>query len=946
MFKNEHKLAAKLYNGRPVFEFVLVALIILISNIVWYNFSKPPISANTGFPINMLRYVRYYYLPFNFYSWPVSYNPMVNSLPGTLPYYLLNVIDFGRYSISYFIYNVGFEIAGGLSLFYLSSKFLSRYGIKDIYAILSVLVYAFNVSVLLDGQFESGTAEILIILVLLYLILYRSRIYVLLLGFLSFFIFFPFPGGYPDGATILLEEFIIICAILLLRELFVRKQLRLKEAMPSVKWILVSVGTVAISLSYILFIIFASGSTLIANSVSLHPAYVFGFIYDWIAVLPNSMRLILNWGSYTVYAGPWVASYLANPIISILLYILPFFSIASILFLKKRDYYLYILLIISIFAATTSNPPFGKIFEYLILYVGPLRVFYESDAYYPILVIFYAILFPLTLYNFTEIMKKYGARERIPNKKRRKLKLNYDGHKIFTALIVFLLLATVFPLYTGLIDESGSAMPVESRIPGYYNQVSNFLASKGQNSPVMVFPGINGFSAYETGGKIWYQGTDLYPGLIKNPSISDDISGSYTVGRGSAYSVISYVYGSPISPIYGSFQNDSKIISSENYIASNTSLIRWVANYPSDSVKFVKSSNSIENSVFLNYLVNASIYNNSIGSHDLMGYFGHSVNISKYNYIILDMKADVPTSSFSLGFMNSSGDFFDRISANDFLPTITPETPSVIPVYLGSTNAFYKQNVTAIALFYNAQEGNPSSFNVSGYSLRFGNSSVNPATIISRGLNVLGVRYAYVDNGIVDPYGRYNGQGYNSIFENSSLFNRIYAVGTVSIYSYSGYGGLFQAYSRVSSYSSETSLIGDLYYNLSSAPVPLYGMNVSNFKVLSNSRITGWTQNSPTEFDVNVSYNGPFALFFKEGFNSNWIALNATGVPIKDHFEADGYGNGWIISNNTSSIKIVYKGATVYAGLVTTTVVIPFAMLASFAVLYIGKHSKRNRRHL
>ena len=171
-------------------------------------------------------------------------------------------------------------------------------------------------------------------------------------------------------------------------------------------------------------------------------------------------------------------------------------------------------------------------------------------------------------------------------------------------------------------------------------------------------------------------------------------------------------------------------------------------------------------------------------------------------------------------------------------------------------------------------------------------------------------------------------------------------MGTVSIYSYSGYGGLFQAYSRVSSYSSETSLIGDLYYNLSSAPVPLYGMNVSNFKVLSNSRITGWTQNSPTEFDVNVSYNGPFALFFKEGFNSNWIALNATGVPIKDHFEADGYGNGWIISNNTSSIKIVYKGATVYAGLVTTTVVIPFAMLASFAVLYIGKHSKRNRRHL
>jgi hypothetical protein len=946
MLGDDKKLKIKSFFKKPFVKYLIVACIILLSNLVWYNFLKPPISANTGFPINMLRYVRYFYLPFNFYSWPVSYNQMVNFLPGTLPYFLLNAIDFGNYSVSYFIYNVGFEIAGGFSLFYLSSKFFTRYGINDSYSILSVLVYAFNVSVLLDGAFESGTAEILIVLALLYLILYRSRIYVLLLGFLSFFIFYPFPGGYPDGATILLEEFIIICVILFLRELFVRKQLQLKGAMPRIKWILVSVGTVALSLSYIFFIIFSSGSTLIANSVSFHPAYVFAFIYDWIAVLPNSMRLILNWGIYTVYAGPWVRSYLANPIISILLYILPFFSLASILFLKKRDYYIYILLIISIFAATASNPPLGKIFEYLILYVGPLRVFYESDAYYPILVIFYAVLFPLTLYNFNEIIKKYGAHEMIPNKKRWKLKLNYNRHKIFTALIVLILLATVFPIYTGLVDESGSAMPVESSIPGYYNQASNFLALKDKNSPVMVFPGIYGFSAYETGGKIWYQGIDLYPGLINNPSVSDDISGSYTVGRGNAYSVISYIYGSPMSTVYGSSQNDSKITSSDNYIVSNTSLIKWLADYSSDRVNFVKSSNSTENSVFLNYYVNASIYNNSIGLHDLIGYFGRSFDISKYDYIILDMKANVPTSSFSLGFMNSSGDFFYWTSVNNFLPTITPKTASVVPVYLGSTNAFYKQNITAMALSYNSQEGNPSSFNVSLYSLRFGNSSVNPAAIISRGLNVLGVRYVYVDTGIVDPYGRYNGIAYNSIFENSSLFNRIYTEGTVSIYSYTGYGGLFQAYSRVTSYSSETSLLGDLFYNISSEPMPLYGMNVSNFKILSTSSITGFTEISPTEFDVKVNYNGPFALFFKEGFNSNWVALNATGVPIKNHFEADGFGNGWIISHNTSSIKIVYKGALAYAGLVTVTVVIPFAMLASFAVLCIVKRSKREGRRL
>ena len=80
------------------------------------------------------------------------------------------------------------------------------------------------------------------------------------------------------------------------------------------------------------------------------------------------------------------------------LYIFPFFSLSSIIFLKKKDYYIYILLVLSIFAATTSNPPFGYIFEDIMLYIGPLRVFYEADAYYPILVILYSILVPFTFY--------------------------------------------------------------------------------------------------------------------------------------------------------------------------------------------------------------------------------------------------------------------------------------------------------------------------------------------------------------------------------------------------------------------------------------------------------------------------------------------------------------------------------------------------------------------
>ena len=940
MSVSNENLSIKSVIKKPIVKYLTVAFLILLSNLIWYNFSKPPIYANTGFPINTFRYIRYYYLPFNFYSWPVSYNPLVNYFPGNFAYYILNTITLNNYAISFFIYNVGFEIAGGFSLFYLTSRFFHKYNISELYAFVSVLIYAFNASLFLDGGlFESGTSELLIILLLLYLIVYKSKIYLFLLGFLSFFIFFPFPGGYPDGATILLEEFVIIIVLIILKEGLTKIKNNCQTIFPLIISILLSIGIIAISLSYLLFIIYASGSTLIGNSVSLKPAYVFGFIYDWIAVLPNAMRLILNWGVYTAYAAPWVSSYLANPIILSLLYILPFFSLSSIIFLKRSDYYLYASLVISILAATTANPPLGNLFIYIMLHVGPLRVFYESDAYYPILVIFYSLLFPFSLYNFSELLRRYALQRRISKRKIKPFILNKRTHKVFVFALILIVLATAFPLYTGLVDESSSAMPVESSIPSYYFSASNFLQSHGHYSPVMVLPGIYGFSSYETSEHIWYQGIDLYPTLINNPSISDDISGSYTVGRGDAYSVISYVYGRPITNAYYAYQNDSGLYSSTNFITTNGSIIKWITNYPTDQINFES------NSSYLNDYINGSTHNNKIGSHDLLGYFNHSINLSRYDYVTLDIKTSVPTSSFSIGFMNSSGDFVYYVGMNNFLPTITPNTPSEVPVYLGSADhVLARQNITAIVISYNHRTGNPNDFNLSLYSLKFMKSSVNYADILARGMNILGVKYAYVDTGIVDSYGQFNGNGYNSVLENSSLYNLDFRQGTVSIYSYRSYDGLISSYSKIVDYRNESYLLGNLFYNISSNDMPLYGLNIKNITETSGSQITNYEEISPTDYIVNISYKGPVAVFFKEGYSPNWIAVNSNGSAINTHFEADGYGNGWLISNNTSKIEIIYSGAQVYAGLVTITVAIPFLMLSVFILLYSRRRLKVRRR--
>ena len=940
MISLKDKLSNKFSLNKLFLKYIIVALIILLSNLIWYNFYRPPISANTAFPINTLRYLKYYYLPFNFYSWPGSSNPMVNYFPYNFTYYLLNGIALNHYGISFFIYNVSFEIAGGFSLFYLISKLFKSYGLPEYYSYISVLFYAFNVSIFIDGGiFETGTAELLIILFLLYLIIYKSRLYILLLGFLSFFIFYPFPGGYPDGATILLEEFIIICILFLLKEFFLNKDMDRRKNIRLIGSILLSIGTVAISLSYILFIIFASGSTLIANSVSLKPTYVFGFIYDWIAVLPNAMRLILDWGSYTVYSANWVTTYLANPFISFFLYFFPFFSLSSFIFLKKKDYYIYILLVLSIFAATSSNPPFGFLFENIMLYIGPLRVFYESDAYYPILIIFYSILVPFTFYNFSNIIKSHYAIHARNIKRRIFFQLNKKTDKIFALVLIIIILIPAYPMYTGLIDKSGPVMPVESNIPSYYFNANNFLKSSGQNSPVMVFPGINGFSSYQTAGNTWYQGTDIYPAVISNPSISNDISGSYTIGRGDAYSIISYVYGRPISQIQKSFINTSSLQASNNFITNNESLIKWSANYPADNVTFKT------NPFHLDYHVNRSKYEGALGSHQLIGHFTHSINLSMYNYLVLKLKTSIPTSSFEVGFMNSSGDLIYLTNMNNFLPTITPNFVSEIPIYLGQNNeALDNNNISSIVFIYHYQSGEPVNFNVLFSSLNFVKSETSYPTIIARGMNILGVEYAYVDKGILDPYGQFNGSEYNSIFENSPIYKLNFRLGTVSIYSYSNYKGLISSYSQIDNYENESSLFGNLFFNISSNITPLYGLNTSHFIGSSTSSVTNYIECSPTKFVVNISYKGKFAIFFKEGYNPNWVALNSSGKIINTHFEADGYGNGWIISNNTSKIEILYRGASFYSDLVTISIIIPFIMFTAFTFLYIRINIKKRRR--
>ena len=910
--------------SKNIFQYVVVAAIIVISNILWYNFRLPPITGNSGFNIFPFRQIQISLLPLNVFSWPVSYIPPVLGMPDNLIYALFFAASGNSYSIALFLSNIIWEILGAFSVFYLSRIFLKFVGLDPRFAYVSVVYIAFNEEIIQGSQFDLSASLLAIAMVLIYLALYNSKFYTLPLGVYSFFMLSSFPAGSLDYSLELLAIFIFVGIIFFSN--------RIRRNFKNFKLFIV-VGICALlaivaANAYLIYPFLSVKSLYFSALSAANPSYAFSFSFDKIEVIQNAIRLINNWADHSVFAPTWMIPYLSNPVIYVLLFLAPALAIASVIFRRKKTVIILLAFTaILIFLSKANNPPLGIVFKWLIVHIDVLRGFYNGASFSGFLVIAYSLLIGVSLSAIFSGLRSLLSRSArtIIRRAGRVIPLTV------VVLIVALMIASVYPSLSYQLEDGNPSTPLGSALPQYYYNASNYLVSKG-GYPAMVFPEVNTFNANTVNNTTWYNGVNIYPGVIYSPSISGSYALNYVGGKGSVYQILSSIY-TPQS--YNSLVRLNSSISFSNYSSFGDAHITYspyLKGPPfNDSVAFLPRH--------LIYSVNKSIY--SDGGQWLIGSLNKTVNLSSYEYLILNYtNRNVSTSSLELGLFNPDG-AGNWYYFSDY-PTIRTENSSYLVVYLYNPTINGKgslDNVSSVVINYD-----PAGNSTGAGTIAIGGFSISPNInysysdilyVMANDMNILGIKYAYVDTSIDSGNGIY----YRYLFNlNSSLFTPVFHEGTVYIYRNNAYAGLFQTEDTLNLYKNESFLLNELYFNAStdgmwvnSSTSPPYAASYSNPTIT-------WKASGSTGYTINISdADHETLLLFKTDFSTDWNAFLPNGTKL-DHFVADGYANGFVVPSNITLVYISYSGSTEYKTVELSTLSVP---VIEFGLFVYGMIKRR-----
>ena len=397
------------------------------------------------------------------------------------------------------------------------------------------------------------------------------------------------------------------------------------------------------------------GKTYVEALSSGNPVYAFSFAFDSIQTLVNSLRLISNWGIVGTFSGMslapvWMAGYLGNPAVQFLLFAVPLLALASVLFLRQTaDLLIYLLMLVTILLGASSNPPAGSTFVWVITSFPLLRPFYNGETFSPILLIFYATFSSLTVAKIASFLDARAVsknsltptRSAQNNLKRRStagIRSAAGGVACFTILLV--ILATNYPALSTSYMLGNPSTPVASSLPRYYLAANSYLQQTDSNGPVMVFPEAPAFGGHGTGNQSWYQGIDIFPTLIQNPSISTSTSPIAVHSPGNNASVPGFLYGiGKTTPFFGDCMAPMANLIPEpapyladvgpQLVTKNSSQIEWNSSFSTDSLLF---SGAFPNEI-MQFSINTSDFIQN--GHWLTGTFPAAQNFSMFNYAIV-----------------------------------------------------------------------------------------------------------------------------------------------------------------------------------------------------------------------------------------------------------------------------------------------------------------------
>ena len=331
------------------------------------------------------------------------------------------------------------------------------------------------------------------------------------------------------------------------------------------------------------------------------------------------------------------------------------------------------------------------------------------------------------------------------------------------------------------------------------------------------------------------------------------------------------------------------------------------------------------------YSVNKSVYHD--GGQWLIGSLNRTVNLSSYKYLILNYTSrNISTSSLELG-------LFDPDGAGNWYyfssyPMIRAQNSSYLVVNIRNPTidgGGSLDNVSGVVINYDPASNSKGtgSFALSEFSIspNINYSNEYILDVMANDMNILGIKYAYVDTSIDSENGTYYRNLFNS---DNSFFTQVFHEGTIYIYRNNAYSGLFQTENKLNLYKNESSLLNGLYFNTSSEGMWVNSSAMLSYSASYSNPTIVWKASGNTEYTVNFSNaDKKTLLLFKTDFSADWNAYLPNGTKLK-HFMADGYANGFVVPPNTTLVYVRYAGVTEYKAIELSALSLPAIELGLF----------------
>jgi hypothetical protein len=887
--------------------YTLIPAIVLISDLLWFNFKLPINNGNNPFySLNSSYILKMILYPVDIHNWPGSLNPVAfSNYPGVLFSGTIYSFTGNNYPLTVFLLGYIWQLIGAYVIYYVSGLFLDWENLDKRYSIFAVFLYLFNESLIQSNPFLSNMPLIITFVLISYLALFRNKRFILLLGFYSFFT----TGDFPYLTIQLMEIFIVLIFIgflvLIIEHRDNLKSLRKRAKELSLRSIL-SIPIILLSVSFLLFPFLSVLHTYYSALITPTPTYAFGFWTDANLKLQNAVRLINNWAYFTpFYAPPWYAQYINNQVIAALLWIFPLMALGSILFIgKKISRLFYIIMVVVIFFSKANNPPFGSVFVWLIYHVPLLRPYYNGSYFEPFQLALYLIFSSIFIAGLLKMVNK-NRKFRISTKK-----------IISVVLIVVILsssLVSVYPIIYQSYSTNNPLTPQYSSLPAYYNEVSDYLYYKNPNAPVMVFPDPGQWSALSNGGKIFYYGGNPYYDLISNPVVAGTFSSGYVSGRGLSFPAIKYIYslypGQPT--ISGASFGDLSNIINYSKVWNN---YYGTYNISNSSLQLIYNT-----SVYRPYgaVVTGSIINMNPFDDNRYMY----VNVSNTSINATEFKIGIEND----GFLKYYGLSFLCNTSKSAVYYFNLSSPRFV-----FDNSSFTDHQIQIFYMYNQNETSPSPVSASlAFAFNNGTNSTTYSFFMANLLSDLGVKYAYVDSALNDTGTIMNASSYNELFSSSKYFRQVIHIGTVTVYEDVLYNGVVSTFQiDRGTYLNETLMSDGEEMIATGGIVEGNALNV--------------TQVNPVEYEIQLQKGSTQQLIvLKTQFNGNYeLFVNGESLD-KSHHVAFGYSNYWVVPENATKVLIVLNNSNQYSLIEAMAILIPFIFGILFIVFEIRNRMKK-----